>query len=91
MKIGKVSDTGSTDLPLKKPKGKTKDNDLPRRGRSSDPLKDREALIGDPRNDENTIVAQLHLAFLKAHNALVDEGGPGLRRAGCCASTTSTS
>ena len=74
MKIGKVSDTGSTDLPLKKPKGKTKDNDLPRRGRSSDPLKDREALIGDPRNDENTIVAQLHLAFLKAHNALVDEG-----------------
>ena len=34
MKIGKVSDTGSTDFPLKKPKGKTKDNDLPRRGRS---------------------------------------------------------
>ena len=33
MKIGKVSDTGSTDFPFKKPKGKTKDNDLPRRGR----------------------------------------------------------
>jgi Animal haem peroxidase len=31
-------------------------------------------LIGDPRNDENTIVAQLHVAFLKAHNRLVDEG-----------------
>ncbi|AXV14881.1 hypothetical protein CYG48_03730 [Neorhizobium sp. SOG26] len=31
------------------------------------------ALIGDPRNDENIIVAQLHLAFLLAHNALVDE------------------
>ena len=74
MKIGRVSDTGSTDFPLKKPKGKTRDNDLPRRARSSDKLKDREALIGDPRNDENTIVAQLHLAFLKAHNALVDEG-----------------
>ena len=75
MKIGKVSDTGSTDLPFKKPKGKTKDNDLPRRARdTSNPLKDREALIGDPRNDENTIVGQLHLAFLKAHNALVDEG-----------------
>ena len=54
MKIGKVADTGSTDFPFKKPKGKTKDNDLPRRGRSSDKLRDREALIGDPRNDENT-------------------------------------
>lgn len=31
------------------------------------------ALIGDPRNDENLIVSQLHLAFLKFHNAVVDE------------------
>lgn len=30
-------------------------------------------LIGDPRNDENIIVSQIHLAFLLAHNALVDE------------------
>src|SRR5690606_6976451 len=29
------------------------------------------ALIGDPRNDENAIVAQIHLAFLKVHNLLV--------------------
>jgi hypothetical protein len=29
------------------------------------------ALIGDPRNDENLIVSQLHLGFLKFHNALV--------------------
>jgi hypothetical protein len=28
------------------------------------------ALIGDPRNDENTIVGQLHLAFIKLHNKL---------------------
>jgi nucleoid-associated protein YgaU len=74
MRIGRVSDTGSKEIPSKKPKGKGRDNDLPRRGRSADPLRDREALIGDPRNDENTIVSQLHLAFLKAHNALVDEG-----------------
>ncbi len=74
MKIGRVSDTGTTDFPFKKPKGKTRDNDLPRRGRSSDKLRDREALTGDPRNDENTIISQLHLAFLKAHNALIDEG-----------------
>ena len=26
------------------------------------------ALIGDPRNDENAIIAQLHLVFLKFHN-----------------------
>jgi len=30
------------------------------------------AIIGDPRNDENLIVAQLHLAFLRFHNAVVD-------------------
>jgi hypothetical protein len=31
------------------------------------------AIIGDPRNDENLIVSQLHLAFLKFHNAVVAE------------------
>lgn len=30
------------------------------------------ACIGDPRNDENLIVSQLHLAFLKFHNKVVD-------------------
>ena len=30
------------------------------------------ALIGDKRNDENSIVSQLQLAFLLAHNELVD-------------------
>lgn len=30
------------------------------------------AQIGDGRNDENLIVAQLHLAFLRFHNAAVD-------------------
>ncbi|MEQ8654433.1 MAG: heme peroxidase family protein [Kiloniellales bacterium] len=38
------------------------------------------AIIGDTRNDENLIVAQLHLAFLRLHNRLVDHadtaGGP---------------
>lgn len=31
------------------------------------------ALIGDPRNDENLIVSQLQLAFLKFHNNVVDD------------------
>jgi hypothetical protein len=30
------------------------------------------ALIGDMRNDENAIVAQLHLLFIRFHNAVVD-------------------
>jgi hypothetical protein len=34
----------------------------------------RTALIGDPRNDENIIVAQLHLQFLRFHNRWVEEG-----------------
>jgi Animal haem peroxidase len=40
-------------------------NDLPRSPEGF-------ALIGDHRNDENLIVAQTHLAFLKFHNKVVD-------------------
>ncbi|MGF1625761.1 MAG: heme peroxidase family protein [Alphaproteobacteria bacterium] len=40
-------------------------NDLPR---SPEGI----ALIGDHRNDENLLVAQTHLAFLKFHNKVVD-------------------
>jgi Animal haem peroxidase len=75
MLLGKVSPTGGTDIPLKRPKGKDDFNDLPRNPRSSDPATDRAANTGDPRNDENLIVAQLHVAFLRAHNALVDKWG----------------
>jgi hypothetical protein len=39
--------------------------DLPRRP-------DETAIIGDPRDDENLITSQMHLAFRKFHNALVD-------------------
>ena len=31
------------------------------------------AVIADPRNDSHTLVSQLHLAMLKAHNKFVDE------------------
>jgi hypothetical protein len=33
---------------------------------------DDQALLGDPRNDENRIVSQLHCLFLRLHNVLVD-------------------
>ncbi|MGX1911492.1 peroxidase family protein [Streptomyces phaeochromogenes] len=39
--------------------------DLPRKA-------DRTPLVGDTRNDENLVVAQLHVAFLRFHNAAVD-------------------
>ena len=43
----------------------TKLRDLPRNAQGT-------ALIGDMRNDENSMVSQLQLAFLLAHNTLVD-------------------
>ncbi|MBN9561611.1 MAG: peroxidase [Alphaproteobacteria bacterium] len=47
------------------PGGASDKFDLPRNSQST-------ALIGDPRNDENLIVSQLHLGFLRFHNAVVD-------------------
>jgi hypothetical protein len=32
------------------------------------------AIIGDPRNDSHVLMSQMHLAFVHAHNALVDRG-----------------
>jgi hypothetical protein len=74
MLIGTVTLLNGTAEPLIRPPGKLDDNDVPREPPSSDILHDRAAMIGDPRNDENLIVSQLHLAFLKAHNRLVDQG-----------------
>ncbi|MCU0911407.1 MAG: heme peroxidase family protein [Rhodobacteraceae bacterium] len=45
-------------------------NDLPRSNEGR-------AVIGDERNDENLLVNQTHLAFLKFHNAVVDHLGNG--------------
>jgi hypothetical protein len=74
LRIGTVTSLGGTSPPTQRPPGKGEDNDLPREPRSPDIRHDRAALIGDPRNDQNLIVAQLHLAFLKAHNQLVAQG-----------------
>jgi hypothetical protein len=88
MRLGKVTPVSSTapgctpspsDGQFCRPElapGQPKDdaNDLPREAKSTVLERDRAAIIGDPRNDENLIVAQLHVAFLRAHNALVDQG-----------------
>ena len=60
----------------------SREDDLPRNEQGT-------ALIGDPRNDENLIVAQVQLAMLKFHNKMVDwvgeseglEGGEAFERA----------
>ncbi|WP_148572318.1 peroxidase family protein [Nocardioides caldifontis] len=51
------------------------EDDLPRNEQDT-------ALIGDPRNDENTFVGQLQLTMLKLHNAVVElvRADAGLRR-----------
>jgi len=46
--------------------------DLPRSGQGSSKAERRAAVIPDPRNDENLIVAQTHLAFMRFHNRVVD-------------------
>lgn len=46
--------------------GKEELNDFPRR-------LDESARIGDERDDENIVVSQLHVAFLRAHNRLVTD------------------
>jgi hypothetical protein len=48
-----------------KVEGHSEVDDLPRNHQGR-------ALIGDMRNDENAIVAQLHLLFIRFHNAVVD-------------------
>ena len=67
MALGKVVST-QTGLP----KGKDADNDLVRGPRSQNLKTDRTALIGDRRNDSNIILSQLHVAFLRAHNEIID-------------------
>jgi hypothetical protein len=51
--------------------GVVREDDFPQEVRDSPTFRQR-AFIGDPRNDENLIVAQFHTALLRFHNAVVD-------------------
>jgi hypothetical protein len=51
----------------------SRSRDLPR-VEPAEPGAAKRALIGDKRNDENVIVAQLHSAMLRLHNKLADLG-----------------
>jgi hypothetical protein len=48
-------------------------HDLPRAGTGTTKKEQRVALIADPRNDENLIVAQTHLAMIHFHNRVLDK------------------
>jgi Animal haem peroxidase len=62
LKVGQTQSIDGFDLKF--------DNDLPRNPQTGD------ALVGDPRNDENLAVAQTHVAFIKFHNRVVDALAP---------------
>jgi hypothetical protein len=66
----KVGPTKATTAGL----NKSFDNDLPRVEATG------EALIGDPRNDQNLPVAQTHVAFIKFHNRVVADLEDGYRK-----------
>jgi len=69
MRVGRVSYSLNG-----RPAGKDDFNDLPRLERSAkNERRDRVAQIGDKRNDENLIISQMHVAFLRAHNRLINE------------------
>jgi hypothetical protein len=48
---------------IEQAEGGPEGSDLPRNSQGV-------ALLGDPRNDENLIISQLHLAFLRFHNVV---------------------
>ena len=54
------------------PDGAKPGHDLPRVGKGATKKAKRTALIADPRNDENLIVAQTHLAMIRFHNRVLD-------------------
>lgn len=56
-------------------KNENEEDDLPRNSLTPDTNGEPRgrALIGDPRNDENVIVSQLHLLFMKFHNKVVSK------------------
>ncbi|MEZ5734326.1 MAG: peroxidase family protein [Novosphingobium sp.] len=74
MRIGKTTKGRPFDLPrfgqdfVGKPSEIPDFSDL--RSDFGDIVPDKIAMIGDGRNDENLLVAQMHLAFLRLHNAL---------------------
>lgn len=75
LRIGKTAD--------ERPGRREAEDDLPRNRNNQGKIDpEGRAIIGDKRNDENSIVAQIQLAFLKLHNRIVvalKAANPGLK------------
>ncbi|MEV0676377.1 heme peroxidase family protein [Actinosynnema sp. NPDC050436] len=69
----KVGTTSKTPVPDSRTDVALEGFDLPRAGSGTTGADRRRALIPDLRNDENLVVAQTHLAFIRFHNRVVDE------------------
>jgi hypothetical protein len=73
-----VSSPAPTATPSPTPAAGTQDalgDDLPRNSEGI-------ALVGDPRQDENLIIAQLHVAFLRVHNWVLNKLESGKLKSG---------
>lgn len=68
----KMGATAATDFPDGGTNRDLNGFDLPRMGVGPTKRERRLALIPDERNDENLAVAQVHLAFIRFHNRVVD-------------------
>jgi hypothetical protein len=70
----KVGKTSATTFPDERVNVELEGFDLPRVGGSVGTHADRRLpLIPDTRNDENLVIAQTHLAFIRFHNRVVEE------------------
>ncbi|MFD1148814.1 peroxidase family protein [Saccharothrix hoggarensis] len=70
----KVGTTSPTPFPDERVNVPLEGFDLPRFGAAGTTGADRrKPLIPDTRNDENLVIAQTHLAFIRFHNRVVDE------------------
>jgi hypothetical protein len=49
--------------------------DLPRNAGGGNPRSRRQAIIPDDRNDENLAIGQMHAAFIRLHNRVVEQSG----------------
>jgi hypothetical protein len=70
LQLGRAAASGGPQGPAQFPE--VKGFDLPRHAETGT------ALIGDPRNDENLLVAQIHVAFMRFHNAVVTKLAPSV-------------
>src|SRR5437660_1013216 len=68
----KTGKTAATTFPDGRTNRDSDGFDLPRVGSGSTKRERRLALIPDERNDENLVVAQVHLAFIRFHNRVVE-------------------